>query len=202
MTAGSGGTSAGTDAQVVRLRTALREHPVGDRREARSLAVILDALDRLAAPFDRHGDPTHVTASGIVVGRRGVLLLLHRRLHRWLQPGGHVDPGESPEEAAVRECREETGLPVCHDPTGPVLLHVDAHRAAQGHVHLDLRYLLRGPDLPPDPPPGESQQVAWFTWDEAAGLADVALVGALRAARRLGGAAPGDRRGDPEEDDG
>jgi len=194
--------SCDTAGAVARLRVILRAHTAADRREERSMVVALDALDRLPAPFDRTADPTHFTASGIVVGRQGVVLLRHRRLDRWLQPGGHIDPGESPEDAAVRECREETGLAVTHVPAGPLLVHVDVHDAADGHVHLDLRYLLDGPDLAPDPPVGESQQVAWFGWDEAAGLADLALAGALRAARRLSGAAPGDHRGGPEEDDG
>jgi len=42
-----------------------------------------------------------------------------------------------------------------------------------------------GPDADPDPPPDESQDVAWFSWDDAGSLADEALVGALRSARRL-----------------
>ncbi len=198
MTAGTCDTAAA----VARVRATLSAHTAGDAREERSLLVVLDALDRLPAPFDRTADPTHLTASGIVVGRQGVVLLRHRRLDRWLQPGGHIDQGESPEDAAVRECREETGLAVTHVAAGPLLVHVDVHGAADGHEHLDLRYLLDGPDLPPDPPVGESQQVAWFGWDEAAEVADLALAGALRAARRLSGAAPGDHRGGPEEDDG
>ncbi len=198
MTAGSCDTSAA----AARVRATLLAHTAGDQREERSLQVVLDALDRLRSPFDRTADPTHLTASGIVVGRRGVVLLRHRRLDRWLQPGGHIDPGESPEDAAVRECREETGLAVTHRATGPSLVRVDVHDAADGHVHLDLCYLLEGPDLPPDPPVGESQQVAWFGWDDATGVADPALAGALRAARRLIGAAPGDHRGGSEEDDG
>jgi len=146
---------------------------------------MLGELDRLERPFDEHAEPTHVTASAIVVGARGVILHRHRRLHRWLQPGGHVDPGETPEEAVLRECREETGLSVAHPAGGPVLVHVDVHPAAGGHVHLDLRYLVWAPDENPAPAPGESQAVAWFSWDDAVALSDEALEGALRSARRL-----------------
>ena len=64
---------------------------------------------------------------------------------------------------------EETGLAVAHPAGGPILVHVDVHAAADGHVHLDLRYLLVGAGRDPRPPPGESQEVAWFTWDEADG---------------------------------
>jgi 8-oxo-dGTP pyrophosphatase MutT (NUDIX family) len=85
----------------------------------------------------------------------------------------------------VRECMEETGLAVTHPSGGPCLVHLDAHQAARGHVHLDLRYLVHAPPDDPAPAPGESPDVAWFTWSEAAGLADEALTGALRSARRL-----------------
>ena len=68
-------------------------------------------LDR---PCDEHADPTHVTASGIVVGRRGTVLHLHKRLGIWMQPGGHIDAGETPATAALREATEELGLAVEH----------------------------------------------------------------------------------------
>jgi 8-oxo-dGTP pyrophosphatase MutT (NUDIX family) len=163
----------------------LRHHRPGDPREALSVEIMLSELGRLERPFDRMADLTHVTASGVVVGRRGVVLHRHRRLRRWMQPGGHLDPGETPEEAVVRECREETGLTVAHPTGGPVLVHVDVHRAAQEHVHLDLRYVVEAADEDPHPGPDESQDVAWFSWDEATAMADEALVGALRSARRL-----------------
>ncbi len=144
---------------------------------------MLSELDRLPRPFDQDADPTHVTASAVVVGPRGVVLHRHRLLGRWLQPGGHLEPGEAPEDAVLREVREETGLDAVHPARGPCLVHLDVHEAARGHVHLDLRYLLEGGDRELAPAPGESPDVAWFSWEEADSLADVALVGALRAAR-------------------
>jgi 8-oxo-dGTP pyrophosphatase MutT (NUDIX family) len=80
---------------------------------------------------------------------------------------------------------EETGLPVSHPSDGPTLAHLDVHTAARGHVHLDLRYLLWAPDLPPAPGPDESQEVAWFSWEAALAIADDALAGGLKSARRL-----------------
>jgi len=154
-----------------------------------------DHLAVLRRPFDRFAAPEHVTGSAVVVGRRGTVLHRHKRLHRWLQPGGHLDPGETPWEAALRESREETGLEVAHPPGGPRLIHLDVHRAAEGHTHLDLRYLVVAPDLDPAPPPGESPEARWFGWEEAAAVADHALVGALAAARRQPEAAPGSDTG-------
>lgn len=178
---GRGGRAVGPDAGA--LRAAVARHRPADDREVASRARILSELARLAHPFDAAADRTHVTASGIVVGAPGVVLHRHRRLGRWMQPGGHVDPGEAPEDAVVRECVEETGLPVAHPDDGPLLVHVDVHEAASAHVHLDLRFLLLAPGVPPAPGPGESPDVAWFSWEDALAMADDALVGALRAAR-------------------
>jgi 8-oxo-dGTP pyrophosphatase MutT (NUDIX family) len=158
-------------------------HHPRDARERAAKSRILAELDRLPRPFDRDADPVHVTASAVVVGSRGTVLHLHRRLGRWLQPGGHLDVGESAPEAAVRETVEETGLEVAHPRGRPYLLHLDVHPAADDHVHLDLRFLLVSRDLDPRPAPGESPEVRWFTWEEAEAIADDALVGALHAAR-------------------
>ena len=167
------------------LHALLDDHLPVDEREAASLARIGVELGHLDTPFDEHADLVHVTGSAIVVGPRGVLLLVHRKLGFWLQPGGHLEPGEDPATAAAREATEETGIAVAHFGTdGPCFVHADVHEAAESHVHLDLRFLLvaTGADEP-CPPPGESQQVQWFDWHEAAEVADDSLRGALRAAR-------------------
>jgi 8-oxo-dGTP pyrophosphatase MutT (NUDIX family) len=152
-----------------------------DLRERRSRLRLLDALARLPRPFARLAGPTHVTGSAIVVGRRGLVLHRHKRMGIWLQPGGHLEPGEAPWQAARREAAEETGLPLRHPPAGARLVHVDVHPAPLGHVHLDLRYLLLAPDQDPCPPPGESPDARWFSWPEAVAVADAGLAGALRA---------------------
>ena len=176
------GDDPGSPAQ---LRRILGGHRPADEREARSMGRLSAELDRLARPCDQTADPVHVTASGVVVGSRGTILLLHRRLGRWLQPGGHIEPGESPSAAARRESEEETGLALSHPAEGPVLVRVDVHEASLGHTHLDLCYLLDGPDADPAPPPGESPHVRWYDWEEVVSVADPPLAGALEVARGL-----------------
>lgn len=161
------------------LRRAVAGFDAATPRELRSRARFLAELDRLSDPFDRAADPVHVTGSAIVVGPRGTVLHWHKRIGGWLQPGGHVDPGETPSQTALRETREETGLRVRHPEGGPRLVHLDVHPAGS-HVHLDLRYLLVSDDAEPAPPPGESQQVRWFTLEDAIAIADPALVDGLR----------------------
>jgi 8-oxo-dGTP pyrophosphatase MutT (NUDIX family) len=176
--------AAEPDDRLRRVRAQVAAHEPIDGRERSAKEQALSFLDRLPRPLEAM-DPTHVTASAVVVGRRGVLLHRHRKLGRWMQPGGHLDPAEEPAEAAVRECREETGLSVTHPWGEPRLIHLDVHAAAAGHLHIDLRYLVEGPDASPEPEPGESPEVAWLSWDEAEVLADEALAGALSVARAI-----------------
>ena len=161
------------------LRRAVVGFDAATPRELSSRARFLAELDRLPDPFDRQADPVHVTGSAIVVGPRGTVLHWHKRVGGWMQPGGHVDAGETPWRAALREAEEETGLPMRHPEGGPRLVHLDVHPAGP-HVHLDLRYLLLGGDAEPSPPPGESQQVRWFSFADAIAVADPALVDGLR----------------------
>jgi 8-oxo-dGTP pyrophosphatase MutT (NUDIX family) len=178
-------------AVIARLRRdVIAKQPV-DERERQSLSAFVEAFDQLEEPFEQESNSIHVTGSALVVGPRGVVLLKHKRLGFWLQPGGHIDPGESPWAAALREAREETGLEV--DFAGPLdsegvpdLLHVDVHPGGRGHTHLDVRYLLDGGDADPDPPEGESQEIGWYDWEAAVEQADPGLEGILRFLQRRG----------------
>jgi 8-oxo-dGTP pyrophosphatase MutT (NUDIX family) len=173
--------------QMSDLRADIRESVLArrpsavDDRERLSIERFIEQFDLLERPFDEDSAITHVTGSAIVVGQRGVLLHLHKRAQIWIQPGGHVDTGETPWDGARRETLEETGL-LCEHPNGvPMLIHVDVHDAPKGHIHLDLRYLLLGPNADPAPPEGESQDVAWCSWDDHRVERD-SLAGAVRSA--------------------
>lgn len=175
------------------LQRALAEHTATSPKEAASLRRMRAYVHWLRAPFDETADPTHFTASAIVIDGAGrTLLHRHRRLGLWLQPGGHVDGDELPAEGARRETFEETGLDARHPPDGPRLLHVDVHAGGRGHVHLDLRYLLEVDEgAQPAPPPGESQDVLWFSYEAAARTSDLSVADAL--AKLSGGSGPASR---------
>ena len=162
------------------LAERLRAHRPADAREAADLARILDFVARHPDPFDRRILEGHLTGAAFVVSARGdrVLLVHHRKLHRWLQPGGHAEPGEMEgERVALREVVEETGIAgvLLHD-TAPRPLDVDVHAIPAfgpepAHAHLDLRYLVVAPDgATARVAPDESNDVRWFRWDELPGL--------------------------------
>jgi len=171
------------------VRKAVTDFSPDSPREAEARWRFLNELDELDDPFDRYAGPVHVTGSALVLGRRGTVLLLHRKLGIWVQPGGHLEPGETPGETALRETAEETGLEVRHPAGGPLLVHLDVHPSAADHVHLDMRYLVLAEDAEPSPPPDESQDVRWFGLDEAvemaASLPDGGLADGLRRLRLL-----------------
>jgi len=170
------------DPVVCSVQNEVRGRTPIDEREAASIERTLAELDRLEDPFGAAAGPVHVTGSAMVVGPRGVVLLKHRRLGLWVQPGGHVDPGETPWAAAEREAVEETGLVIA--PAGGAerapLVHVDVHDGGRGHTHLDLRYLFDGGGADPNPPPEESQDVHWFAWADAVARAEPSMAALLR----------------------
>ena len=150
-----------------------------NEREAESIEKTLDRLTWPGDPFDEKEHEHHVTVGALVLSSRGIILHRHKRLGIWVQPGGHVDVGELPEDACLREAREETGLEVRHlDPVR--LFHVDVHPGPSGHTHYDLRYLLVSEPRDPSPPEGESPEVYWFNFDAASERAAGDLVPVVR----------------------
>ena len=175
-------TSVTSSAHVTAI---LAAHVPNGEREQIAYDATLEFVIAAVEPYDRHAHATHVTASAIVAGPRGTVLHVHKLSGRWLQPGGHIDPGEMPDVAAIRETLEECGLRCTHPDGGPRLLQVDRHVTSNGHTHLDLCYLLIAGDEDPMAGEGESATVRWFAWPEAAAIADPCLASALTRAQRV-----------------
>lgn len=161
-----------------RVRGAIARITPVDDREAESIRATLRRLSWPGDPFAEDEHDHHVTASAFVVSSRGMILHRHRRLDIWVQPGGHVDRGETPEAAAVRETLEETGLEVAHL-VPEELFHVDVHPGPRGHTHYDLRYVVVASPLDPTPPEGESPDVFWFDFESAQARCEPALAAAI-----------------------
>jgi len=176
-----------------RLLEELDRYVASDAAERVSLAKIRDLLTRAPDPFTRK-ETEHMTASA-VVGRpdgSAFLLVHHRRLDRWLQPGGHIEPeDESTLAAALREAREETGIETFETPFDGRILDLDVHPIPAfpdwpPHVHFDLRYVATTPGDPPPHPSDEVLAARWFglVGALAAGV-DASLARALKKAKAL-----------------
>ncbi|WP_324717061.1 NUDIX domain-containing protein [Carboxydochorda subterranea] len=127
------------------------------------------------------------TVAVFVVCNGRVLLMYHRRYGKWLPPGGHVKDGELPDDAAVREVLEESGLLVQLvgqrgiDVASPRQLirpeGVQLEAIEPGHEHIDFIYFARpvppcaAGQRPPEPVPnGEARTMGWFSEQEWEGL--------------------------------
>ncbi len=111
---------------------------------------MLELLD-FVAPFSRaHFTPGHLTASAFVVSPVGdeVLLIFHRKLGIWVQPGGHIE-GEDASllDAARREVAEEVGLALGSDSSAAIFdldIHsIPARKDEPAHEHFDVRFCFR-----------------------------------------------------------
>ncbi len=145
--------------------------------ESAGLKAIAELLaDTFADPFSRANMQGHITTSGLVYDAavEKVLLIHHRTLNRWLQPGGHHEGLDRLDVSAAREVEEETGvnvrLPQASSLNAP-LIDIDSHATpanpAKGegaHVHHDFLYLFRGDAAAPLNP----------QWEEVCGVRWVA----------------------------
>lgn len=133
----------------------------------------LELLTQNPRALYREGGPRHLTASAIVIDAPGdhVALVWHRKGRFWVQPGGHLEEGEtSLELAARREVAEEIGLEDLEMVgRGPAVLHRHGLDAAFGACseHWDVQYLFRAPAPAAELPltvSEESDEVCWAPW--------------------------------------
>lgn len=136
---------------------------------------VLEFLDAHDDALHRACTDGHLTGSALVVepAAERFVLLHHRKLRRWLQPGGHCDGDANLAAVALREATEETGMDGLR--VDPVAIDVDVHEVAppaEGpHLHLDVRFLVVAPAGADPAGNHESTEIRWATVDDLDDLA-------------------------------
>ena len=115
-------------------------------------------------------------ATSYIVRDEKVLLIFHRKLNMWLPPGGHIDETEIPEEAAVREAKEETGLDIetigekeealvkrVYSLTMPSFIQLED---IEEHQHIDLIFVARVVGGKIKQNKKETSGIRWFSLDD------------------------------------
>ena len=122
-----------------------------------------------------------LTVETLVVNEGAVLLRLHDKFKVWMGPGGHIDPGEDINEAALREVWEEVGLRVeLVGPKGWVKsdtelnrdlvppLFMNRHRINEVHEHSSSIFVARADfrEINPQTEADQGCECVWVTKEE------------------------------------
>ena len=127
------------------------------------------------------------TATVYIIEQERVLLILHRKLNKWLPPGGHLDPNETPAEGARREAREETGIEIefirqeniwierwnassFERPYLCLIEKIPPYKDVAAHQHIDFIYLARPVGGVEKQNSDEIDGMRWFTLEEVEAL--------------------------------
>lgn len=136
-----------TDMNRSFLLDLLSAHNTDDAAELEMLKETIAFVKANGNCFDRELLVGHVTGSAWIVNpeRTHALMMHHKKLNCWFQPGGHCDGDPDVQAVAAKEALEETGLVV--SPLSSAILDVDVHviperKAVPEHKHYDIRFLF------------------------------------------------------------
>lgn len=144
--------------------------PPTDDQRALKFAVLAFLDARPADACDRSCVPGHLTASALLLDAAGgrTLLTLHPRVGRWVQLGGHCEPGDSSlRDAALREATEESGINGLTISATPLRIDVHPITCSLGLPtrHLDVQYLVHAPVGAVETISDESDDLRWWPLD-------------------------------------
>ncbi|MCU1499591.1 MAG: ADP-ribose pyrophosphatase [Acidimicrobiales bacterium] len=148
-------------AAVHQLQMAELDDPIAREHRDTVLDFFLDHPDAA----QRSCAEGHLTGSALVVDATGTrtLLMLHAKLGRWFQPGGHADGDANLAAVALREAAEETGIHGLRValPAIDVDVHLVSPPREEPHLHLDTRYLVVAPPGAVEQANEESLALRW-----------------------------------------
>ncbi|MFZ0565206.1 MAG: NUDIX domain-containing protein [Chlamydiales bacterium] len=122
-----------------------------------------------------------LTATTYILDKNRVLLIYHKKLKKWLPPGGHLESHELPSEGAIREAKEETGLDIELIPQENVwinmrpnggsierpylclLEHIPEIKGEAAHQHIDLIYVGKPVGGEVKHNKHETEDIRWFS---------------------------------------
>jgi 8-oxo-dGTP pyrophosphatase MutT (NUDIX family) len=153
----------------VEAKAVVMAAPTGPEQK-RILALLTDYPDAL----ERSCRPGHLTGSALVVDPvdHRILVLYHRKLQRWLQPGGHADGDSDLARVALREAVEETGIAELQvvEPAIDLDIHVVYPPGESPHEHHDVRFLVLAPSGSEPVGNHESTALQWISLNELASI--------------------------------
>lgn len=155
--------------------------PTRNREEIQIRDRFIDFIRNHPDCFLRSNLKGHITASAFVIDPIAgkILLIHHKKLNKWLQPGGHCDGEEDTLAVAIKEVFEETGLQILRD--GQQIVDLDIHtipdrKEVPEHEHFDVRYLFESDSAKPLAQNHETLALQWIPFEDIRNYTDEASV--------------------------
>ncbi|MCT4635864.1 MAG: NUDIX hydrolase [Rickettsiales bacterium] len=126
--------------------------------------------------FERELEKGHITGSSWLLNKEGdkALLMHHRKLNRWFQPGGHADGDSDILAVAIKEAQEESGINAIEAVDGNIF-DIDIHlipenKKENAHYHYDIRFLLQVKSDEELSNNGEAKELRWVNRSDVISL--------------------------------
>jgi 8-oxo-dGTP pyrophosphatase MutT (NUDIX family) len=171
----------------------LEQYHTSDVHEAAMLQDMRLFTKRYPLCLERSLSIGHITTSAWItdLSREYILMLHHRKLDKWLQPGGHADGESNLHKAAMKEVVEESGLSRSIAFLSEDIFDVDIHliparKQEPAHHHYDIRFMMKADKEEPLTINQESKALRWVHLNEVPALnPDESIIRMLRKHKQL-----------------
>ncbi len=152
--------------------TLLQSHQPASKKERQDTQRTIEFVQNTSLFWQRNTLYGHITASAWIVDTtyRYAILVHHKKLNQWFQPGGHIENDIDMLAAAKREAIEETGikqLEIASTPIFDIDVHsIPANKSMPQHWHFDIRFAFLADAAIQPHVSDESHDVRWILLEE------------------------------------